>query len=416
MATEIELTGKLGESAKDYTTKSGTYSIQAITVESYLKRVGIFLPTANETIFNQEIATSFQRAAISIRSNPIKQRMLRDLLVGGSLPPLVVYKSPEVSKKWEIIDGLQRTHALTEAWRTLIAIERGEQPSEYVRIQIELIEINQQKLLTVGEFLNRPIIVQVWENLDADELVHLFMILNIGQQKVSLRHILEITHAHLHDMFQEWGIHVLAEKEERRTSRRGRRRSPEMMDVPSIKHFRFELLIDGLIAYAMRDPQIKTKNVLEDRDGMNDRLSENVIVIGNEACRNDFRWICLDLNRQINQKYADEPKWRDIIQTSDNFFIPLMAALGEVRENIGPRLLYEKREAQLSEALANKKDDDPLRFYTGTKSLEQKLNEVTSNIGRRRRAIVFAAWRSFFQNGIFDPNYPLDWTGSVSAQ
>lgn len=416
MTTEIELTRNLGESVKDYTTKSGTHSIQAMTVESYLTRVGIFSPMADEAIFDKEIATSFQRAAISIRSNPIKQRMLRDLLVGGSLPPLVVYERPEVSKKWEIIDGLQRTHALTEAWRTLSAVERGEQPSEYVRIQIELIENNQQKLLSVEDFLNRPITVQVWENLDADELVHLFMILNIGQQKVSLRHILEITHAHLHDMFQKWGIHVLAEKEEKKTSRRGRRRSPEMMDVPSIKHFRFELLIDGLISYAMRDPQIKTKNVLEDRDSMNDRLSEDVIVIGNEACRNDFRWICLDLNKQINQKYADEPKWRGIIQTSDNFFIPLMAALGEVRENMGPRFLYKKREAELSEVLANRKDEDPLRFHSGTESLEQKLNEVTSNIGRRRRAIVFTAWRSFFQNGIYDPNYPVDWKGSASAQ
>lgn len=416
MTTEIEMTGNLGESVKDYTTKSGTYSIQAMTVESYLTKVGILSPMADEAIFEREIATSFQRAAISIRSNPIKQRMLRDLLVGGSLPPLVVYKSPEISKKWEIIDGLQRTHALTEAWKTLSLIEKGEQPSEYVQNQIELIKNNQQKLLTIAEFLNRPVTIQLWENLDADELVHLFMILNIGQQKVSLRHILEITHAHLHAMFQEWGIHVLAEKEEKRTSRRGRRRSPEMMDVPSIKHFRFELLIDGLISYAMRDPQIKTKNILENRDSMNDRLSEDIIVIGNEACRNDFRWICLDLNKQINQKYADEPKWRGIIQTSDNFFIPLMAALGEVRENMGPHFHYQKREAQLSEVLANKKDDDPLRFYTGAKSLEQKLNEVTSNIGRRRRAIVFTAWRSFFQNGIHDPGQPLDWTSASSAQ
>jgi len=415
MTTEIELTGNLGESVKDYTTKSGTYSIQAMTVESYLTRVGILLPMGDEAIFNQEVATSFQRAAISVRSNPIKQRMLRDLLAGGSLPPLVVYQKPEISEKWEIIDGLQRTHALTEAWRTLSAIERGEQPLDYVQIQIESIENKQQRLLTVGEFLNRPLTVQVWENLDADELVHLFMILNIGQQKVSLRHILEITHAYLHDMFKEWGIYVLAEKEEKRISRRGRRRSPEMMDIPSIRHFRFELLIDGLISYATGDPQIKTKNVLEDKESMNDRLSANVIEIGNETCRNDFIWMCLDLNKQINQKYADEPKWRGIIQTSDNFFIPLMAALGEVRESMGPHFLYEKREAQLREILVNKKDDDPLRFYTGNESLEQKLNEVTSNIGRRRRAIVFSAWRSFFKNGVYDSNYPLDWKGSTSA-
>jgi hypothetical protein len=416
MATEIEVGRSLGEEIKDDTTKSGSYSIKMMTVGTFLSNVGVFSPAADETSFDQEVSTSFQRGAISTRSNPIKQGMIRDLLVGGSLPPLVVYERSDSSKKWEIIDGLQRTHAMTEAWRALKTIERGEQLPDCLRIQIESIEDKQQKLLTTGEFLKRPITVQVWQSLDADELVHLFMILNIGQQKVSLRHILEITHAHLRDMFREWGIQVLSEKDEKRTLRRGRRKSPEMMDIPSIKHFRFELLIDGLISYATQDPQIKTKNVLEDRESMNDRLSENVIVIGNESCRRDFKWMCLDLNRQINQKYADEPKWRGIIQTSDNFFIPLMAALGEVRNSMGPHFLFKEREAQLSEVLANRKDDDPLRFFTGAESLEQRLNEVTSNIGRRRRAIVFSAWQSFFKNGIYDLNYPLDWKGSASAQ
>jgi len=300
--------------------------------------------------------------------------------------------------------------------RALKAVERGEQLSDYVQAQIEIIRNNQQEFLTINEFLNRTLTVQIWENLEADELIHLFMILNNGQQKVSLRHMLEISHAYLYNMFQEWGIYLVAEKEGKTALRRGRRRPPEMMDVPSIKHFRFELLIDGLISYATRDPQIKTKNILAHGEIMNEQLSKKIIVIGNEACRNDFIWVCLDLNKQINQKYADEPKWRGIIQTSDNFFIPLMAALGDAHESMGAHFLREKRQEQLRELLANNKDDDPLRFYKGSESLELKLNEVTSNIGRRRRAIVFSAWRSFFQNGTYDLNYPLDWKGPTLAR
>lgn len=45
-----------------------------------------------------------------------------------------------------------------------------------------------QRPLTVDEHLHRPFEYHLWHDLDPDELVRLFILLNAGQQKVSARH------------------------------------------------------------------------------------------------------------------------------------------------------------------------------------------------------------------------------------
>lgn len=210
---------------------------------------------------------------------------------------------------------------------------------------------------------------------------------------------------------------MLTEKEEKMIPKRRGRKPPEAIPIPSVTHFRYEFLVDGLIACVSRDPQIKTRGALEDEDSVNHRLSERVMEIGSEVCKVDFQWVCLDLNKLINKKYADVPKWRGIIQTSDNFFIPLMSAMGEARASARSKVIIEQRKSELLEVIGNSKDDDPLRFYTGgSNSLEKILDGVKSNIGRRRRAIVYFAWRSFFREGIYDADYPIDWRSAAVAE
>jgi hypothetical protein len=53
----------------------------------------------------------------------------------------------------------------------------------------------------------------------------------------------------------------------------------------------------------------------------------------------------------------------------------------------------------------------PLRL-TGEdnpRSLSSITDVITSNIGRRRRVIVFEAFNRFFENGAARRGYPLDW-------
>lgn len=55
-------------------------------------------------------------------------------------------------------------------------------------------------------------------------------------------------------------------------------------------------------------------------------------------------------------------------------------------------------------------EPDPLAL-TGESaaSLETILNSISSNIGRRRRVIVFQAFNKFFADGPARRGYPLDW-------
>jgi hypothetical protein len=212
-------------------------------------------------------------------------------------------------------------------------------------------------------------------------------------------------------------MRLLTEKEEKLVPKRRGRKPPEAMLIPSVTHFRYEFLVDGLIAYVSRDPQIKTRGVLEDTEGISQRLSERVMEIGSEVCKADFQWVCLEMNKLVNKRYADVPKWRGIIQTSDNFFIPLMAALGEARARARAQAFIEQRKSELLDAVSKSADEDPLCFYTErTDSLERILDDVRSNIGRRRRAIIYFSWRSFFREGIHESNYPVDWRSAAVAE
>lgn len=412
-----DLKQELAGAVTDLATEAGSFTLTMSTVGEYLAQLGLYSTEAGDAYFDPSVAATFQRIALDIRKNPIKQRMLRDLCRGGTLPPLVVLDRPGQSRSLEIIDGLQRTHVLAEALRALIANKAGRQLEDYAQAQFTAIKEENQKVLTVEEFLSRPLILQVWRGLESDELVRLFMILNAGQQKVSPRHLLEVIHADLRTMFEAWGMRLLTEKEEKMIPKRRGRKSPEAMAIPSVTHFRFEFLVDGLIAYVSRDPQIKTRGLLEETDGISQRLSERIVEIGSEVCKSDFRWVCLDLNKLINKKYADVPKWRGIIQTSDNFFIPVMAALGEARASARSRALLEQRKSALLESITNSKDEDPFRFFTGgSDGLEAILDDVKSNIGRRRRAIIFFAWRSLFRQGVYETNSPIDWRGAAVAE
>jgi hypothetical protein len=403
------------DSIRDLAMEKGSYVIERASLGRYLEQLGLFDSTTQVASFDASaVGAAFQRATLDIRKNPIKQRMLRDVLRGGSVPPIVVFQRPD--RDWEIVDGLQRTHVLTEALRATLAHEKGERLEDFAQTQFAFIQEHGQRLLASAELMERPIVLQVWRDLIPEELIRLFIVLNVGQQKVSPRHLLEVVHADLRDMFESWGLRLLSEKEEKAIPRRRGRRSPETFPIPSITHFRYEFLIDGLIAYVSRDPQVKTRTELEDDEGTNKRLGERVTEIGSEGCKSDFQWACLELNKLINKRYADVPKWRGIIQTSDNFFIPLMAALGEARANSKSRMAIDERQQALLSALKSSSDDDPLCFARGTTdSLEVLLENVKSNIGRRRRAIVYFAWRSFFREGPYSDGYPLDWRGAAVA-
>lgn len=394
----------VGTAVRDLATNTATWAVRQETVGEYLARFDVYDPAAR-TITPENIPDSvYQRAKIEISKNAIKKRMLRDLLRGGTLPAVVIVERAD--GRYEIADGLQRTHVLTIAAEGLLALERGEQPSREVRTQLKEMQDLGQSPLGLDAFLDQPLIEQVWNGLDSDEKLRLFMVLNVGQQKVSPRHLLEVAQNDVRATFEGWDIKLLTEREEKETPRPRGRRPKDAPAAPKVAHYRYELLIDSLQAYVSGDPHIKTRKLVE--DGPSEKFDTRITEVGSEACRDDFKWVCLELNDRIQERYEGNPKWEMAVQISDNFLIPLFAALGKAREEADTGSTVQHHQQELLELL-DQPGDDPLNLFSGPDSLDLIYQKIRSNIGRRQRAIAFFAWRNFFLKGPSRPEYPLNW-------
>lgn len=402
----------VSEPIRDLATTAGSYSMVRTTVGDYLGNLRLYDAANGEVNWDNSIVTApFQRAVIDISKNPIKRRMLRDLLRGGTLPPTVLFhRGPDQD---ELVDGLQRTHVLVEAVRVLARHSQGEKAPDFAEEEIAGMRQLGQKPLTLDDLLSRPVVFQRWKDLRPEELVRLFIILNAGQQKVSPRHLLEVMGADIKEMFKSWDLPLLTERQEKeQPRRRGRKPVKESLQpTAGVTHFRYEYLLDGLHAYVGRDPHVKTNKLLQaSGDSARLPIEERITEIGSEVCKADFVWACKDLNEAIKEKYTGTPKWRYAIQTSDNFFIPLMAALGDARTTPWAKPAIEDRKAKLIDIIKTSGSEDPLVLaIESSQSLTHVLNSIRSNIGRKQRSVIFIAFKRYFRNGTDDQSYPIDW-------
>lgn len=402
---------------RDLATKAGSYRMVQTTLGDYLSELNLYDPTTKNGGWDATLLNvPFQRAVIPIGKNAIKRRMLRDMLRGGTLPPTVLVDRQDDEQRPLVVDGLQRTHVAAVGVHALVKRANGEKAEDYVEAEIAAMEKLGQKPLSLDELLKRPFMFQQWKNLEPEELVRLFIVLNAGQQKVSPRHLLEVMASHIRTMFDSWQLPLLTDRQEKETpKRRGRRPAGEEQPTSGRTHFRYEFLLDGLCAYVARDPHIKTTGLIQGA-GENMKLTveeksidERITEIGSEVCKADFVWAGDSLNQLIKLKYADNLKWRDAIQNNDNFFIPLMAALGDARTNEQAKLSLEDRKAKLLDIIQNGSDDPLMLTTDSSQSLSEIQARINSNIGRRQRNVVYGAFRRYFRHGTEDTSYPIDW-------
>ena len=293
---------------RDLSTVNGHTKVIEMTIGEYLEKLGFY---NGETLSENwsGVSTDFQRGIIGMKSNTIKQTMLRDLLRGCILPPLVVYDDND---NYQIIDGLQRTSVIFEALKIILALEANNEadPSKpstkiepYAGDVINEITEAGYSPLNKESFLTRPVIIQLWSNLSHNELRRLFMVLNHSQQRVSNRHLLEIDRIELRSIFVDWGLPVITVPQQKLNPRVGRPKAGTM--VP--QSFHFEYFVNGLIAYVKGDQHTKTSTTVSNDDKLvhddSDMLNNRVIEIGNELCEADFKWICLVLNDIVQKKY-----------------------------------------------------------------------------------------------------------------
>ncbi len=89
--------------------------------------------------------------------------------------------------------------------------------------------------------------------------------------------------------------------------------------------------------------------------------------------------------------------------------MPLLRSnLARARE-LQPASQVDDRKSTLLALLHGGEDPLALTGEDNPRSLESIMGGITSNIGRRRRVIVFEAFNRFFENGPARRGYPLDW-------
>jgi hypothetical protein len=241
-------------------------------------------------------------------------------------------------------------------------------------------------------------------------------LLNAGQQKVSPRHLLEVMGAHLRAMFHSWGLPMVTQREHvENPGRRTKRAADSERPVEGVTHFRYEFLLDALGAYLSRNPHMKTSVLLQQsvdpaKLSVEDKsIDERITEIGDEVCKSDLLWVCRDLNQAMQDGYKGDPNWQYAILTSDNFTFPLLAALGTARDFEPARPALEDRKAKLIQILSTGAGDPLALVGDGDDRLAGIQSRINSNIGRRRRAIVYGAFRYYFRRGTEDASYPIDW-------
>ena len=77
------------EPIRDFATDTATWIIRQTTIGEYLTRLGIYDAAAGAVDRTQIPDSEYQRYRIQVSRNPIKKRMLRDVLRGGTLPTVV---------------------------------------------------------------------------------------------------------------------------------------------------------------------------------------------------------------------------------------------------------------------------------------------------------------------------------------
>ena len=133
------------------------------------------------------------------------------------------------------------------------------------------------------------------------------------------------------------------------------------------------------------------------------------IDMGSDTTKSDFTWVFQQLNEQIIRIYKDNSKWRVAILQSDNFVLPLMAALGKARET-SPTQIENNKAILLEELKKASPGEDPLLFFSDEeKSLDAMQSQIRSNIGRNRRAIVYKGWVEYLRKGAASKDCLIDW-------
>lgn len=299
------------------------------------------------------------------------EKLISDLLQDGVMPPISIVNTSEQisfeenasfdsSKKFLILDGLQRTNCLHECIR-----------------KINNKEAQDSKFKTEEEFREKKIYVEIWDKMDFDKLLYKMIVLNTGQKKMDYSHQLSILSTSIKDKLDADGISY--------------KENPlEGADEKSL--LSIVTITEGLASLINASPLKSKANAAEflfNRFNHSDEdSSKSLDLISSESTYNILKWSVSELNDQLNKKYVAKNPFID----NDIFYISFMAALGFAYNKLGA----EKFETSKEELLKKIEVTDDFLDIT---NFEYYYNKFTTGIGAKKRKLVFDAFRDYLTRG-----------------
>lgn len=256
--------------------------------------------------------------------------------------------------KVNILDGLQRTHILSD-----IKSEGHVFPSE------------------------QNVILEFWLEGDVKNLIYRIIVLNSGQKPMSMRHQIELLFSTTKENLKEKipGLDIITERDEARRTR------PEK--------FPLERLALSYYSFITKSTEIDKENIIAQR------LVEDSVLEGGEQELGDkfdkytiFLEMFTKLDREVHRIYsAEEFTWFG----SENFMISFFAAVADFS-------ITEEREARvvaainaLHQKLRFAAPQTDLLGYQSYKVAIQGVSSRKTNVGYATRKLLFSVFKEYFR-------------------
>jgi hypothetical protein len=311
------------------------------------------------------------------------RRLREDIVQGALIPTITLAYDPESAAqlqrlfdenqddlllpllsqtgKAKILDGLQRTHILSELRTGGITFKDGQ-----------------------------TLLVEFWLEEKSENLIYRIIVLNAGQKPMSMRHQIEVLFSTFRSLLQA-RIPFLELLTERDAGRRTRSR-----------RYGLEKVVAAYQAFLLKSPEINKENVVAQRLIEEDVLSGNEQVLNNLFTQfTDYLLRYAELDDEVCRVYdgTHEPK----IQTgaawfgNENVMQGFFAAVADFASKPDRVARVEVAIGVLKANLGHANPgDDPLGFELLEKVI-QGFNTKKVNVGFATRKLLFNSFKEFFR-------------------
>lgn len=333
-----------------------------------------------------------QRKPFDHLNDSIYLRLIRDFLNGGVMPEVKLgilgadgasrakHDDPKVISS--IIDGLQRTYCYLIA--LLLALE-GEQSvqegwvpeSAWKNLEPHVNELGEGRE-AVTLLLERPIRIELYENLELGHLLQYLVTYNTGQRRMDLATQLEIMREPLiRKLERDSGLEIY------QTTRDD--------DVKPVDQFAAADVLVATQAFLQQDPQVTAADEAE-------RIlsaDESFLEVANIDDLNEvMAFLMRDLHNLMSAAYDPErTKQHYLTAKKSSFFFGLAAACGVVRADQDQGGMEKLREGfDRLKRLFQTNPEDPMNLD----EYQAVVGRIASSRGKNNRNLVMHTFLAFF--------------------